>query len=101
VKDPVEVHRAVYYGKISLECAHALCAPLVTVHSNVSKKLSRLVSEKCLTEIFGEIKPCAKQQGIKLALENLSYTSTVLGKDVEQLEDILGIIDAEGNMGIT
>ena len=39
VKNPIEVHRAVYFGKISLECAHALRAPLMTVHSNVSKKL--------------------------------------------------------------
>jgi sugar phosphate isomerase/epimerase len=101
VKDPVEVHRAVYYGKISLECARALCAPLMTVHSNVSKKLPRQVREKCLTEIFGEIKPLAKQLGIKLALENLSYNSTGFGKNIEQLEEILSIIDAEGNMGIT
>src|SRR5665647_3192159 len=37
VKDPIEVHQAVYYGKISLECARALHVPLMTVHSNVSK----------------------------------------------------------------
>src|SRR5690554_1393349 len=35
VKDPIEVHQAVYYGKISLECARALKAPLMTVHSNI------------------------------------------------------------------
>ena len=40
VKDPIEVHQAVYYGKISLECARALKAPLMVVHSDVSKKLS-------------------------------------------------------------
>jgi sugar phosphate isomerase/epimerase len=101
VKDPVEVHRAVYYAKISLECAHALCAPLMTVHSNVSKKLPMQVREKCLAEIFGEIKPFAKQLGIKLALENLSYNSTGFGKNIEQLEEVLSIIDAESNMGIT
>ena len=101
VKDPLEVHRAVYYGKISLECAHALCAPLMTVHSNVSKKLPKQVREKCLAEIFGEIKPFAKRLGIKLALENLSYTSTGYGKNVEQLEEVLGVIDVEGEMGVT
>src|SRR5271169_7127806 len=45
VKDPIEVHQAVYYGKISLECARALRTSLVTVHSNVSKKLPREVRE--------------------------------------------------------
>ena len=74
VKDPIEVHQAVYYGKISLECARALHAPLMTVHSNVSKKLPRHVRERCLREIFGEIKPFANSLSIMLALENLSYT---------------------------
>ncbi len=102
VKDPIEVHQAVYYGKISLECAHALGAPLMTVHSNVSKKLPPKVRQRCLNEIFNEeIKPFAKRLGIKLSLENLSYTSTGFGKNVEQLEEVLGIIDPEGEMGIT
>jgi sugar phosphate isomerase/epimerase len=101
VKDPIEVHQAVYYGKISLECARSLHAPLMTVHSNVSKKLSRQVRERCLREVFGEIKPFAESFGIKLALENLSYTSTGFGKNVEQLEEVLGVIDSDGKMGIT
>ena len=101
VKDPIEVHQAVYYGKISLECARALHAPLVTVHSNVSKQLPRQVREECLTEVFGEIKPFAKKLGIKLSLENLSFNSTGFGKNVEQLEEVLGVIDPEGEMGIT
>ena len=101
VKDPIEVHQAVYYGKISLECACALHAPLMTVHSNVSKELPRQVRERCLREVFGEIKPFAKSLGIKLALENLSYTSTGFGKNVEQLEEVLGVIDPDGKMGIT
>ena len=42
-----------------------------------------------------------KSLGIKLSLENLSYTSTGFGKNVEQLEEVLGVIDAEGEMGIT
>ena len=101
VKDPIEVHQAVYYGKISLECAHALGAPLMIVHSNVAKKLPENTREKCLDEIFNkEIKPFAKKLGIKLALENLSYTSTGFGKNVEQLEEVLEIID-DGDTGIT
>jgi len=101
IKDPIEIHQAVYYGKISLECAHALGAPLMTVHSNVSKKLPQNVRERCLNEIFNEeIKPFAKKLGIKLALENLSYTSTGFGKNVDQLEEVLGIIDYDG-LGIT
>ena len=92
--------RAVYYGKISLEFARRLSAPIMTVHSDISKKLPQHVRERCLAEIFGEIKPFAKSLGIKLALENLSYTSTGFGKNVDQLEEILKIID-NGNMGIT
>ena len=101
IKDPIEVHQAVYYGKISLECARALGAPLMTVHSNVSKKLPPNVRKKCLENIFNlEIKPFAKSLGIKLALENLSYTSTGFGKNVEGLEEVLGVID-DKDMGIT
>jgi sugar phosphate isomerase/epimerase len=101
VKDPIEVHQAVYYGKISLECARALRTSLMTVHSNVSKKLPRHVRETCLREVFGEIKPFAKQLGIKLSLENLSYNSTGFGKNVEQLDEVLAVIDPKGEMGIT
>jgi len=101
VKDPIEVHQAVYYGKISLECARALHASLMTVHSNVSKKLPREVREQCLTEVFGQIKPFAKKLGIKLSLENLSFKSTGFGKNVEQIEEVLGVIDPKGEMGIT
>ena len=101
IKDPIEVHQAVYYGKISLECAHALGAPLMTIHSNVSKKLPQNIREQCLQEVFNEeIKPFAKNLGIKLALENLSYTSTGFGKNVEGLEEVLGVID-DGTIGIT
>lgn len=100
VKDEVEVHRAVYYGKISLEFAHRLSASIMTVHSDISKKLPQAVRDRCLTEIFREINAYAKALNIKLALENLSYTSTGFGKNVEQLEEVLSIID-DGDMGIT
>ncbi len=101
VKDPIEVHQAIYYGKISLECARALRTSLMTVHSNVSKKLPRMTRESCLQEVFGEIKPFAKKLGIKLSLENLSYTSIGFGKNVEQLDEVLGVIDPKDEMGIT
>lgn len=101
VKDPIEVHQAVYYGKISLECARALGVSLMTIHSNVSKKLPRDVRERCLNEMFNdEIKPFAKKLGIKLALENLSCMSTGFGKNVPELEEVLSVID-DGAMGIT
>ncbi len=101
VKDPIEVHQAVYYGKISLECARALGAPLMVVHSDVSKKLSKPVRKECLEAVFGEIVPFAKKYGIKLALENLSYTSTGFGKNVEQLEEVFDVIDPKREMGFT
>jgi sugar phosphate isomerase/epimerase len=101
VKDPIEIHQAIYYGKISLECAHALQAPLVTVHSNVSKKLPRQVREQCLKDVFSEINPFAEKMGLKLSLENLSYTSTGFGKNPEELKEVLAIIDPEEKMGIT
>ena len=52
VNDPIEVHQAVYYSKISLECARALHTSLMTVHSNISKKLPKEVRESCLREVF-------------------------------------------------
>jgi sugar phosphate isomerase/epimerase len=101
VKDPIELHQAVYYGKISLECAHALHVSLVTVHSNVSKRLLLRLRKQCLEEVFGEIKPFAEKMGIKLSLENLSYTSTGFGKKPEELKEVLAVIDPEEKMGIT
>jgi len=100
VRDEVEVHRAVYYGKISLEFAHRLHAPLMTVHSDISKKMPKPLRNRCLGMIFGELNDYAKNLNVKLALENLSYTSTGFGKNVEQLEEILRIAD-DGDMGLT
>jgi sugar phosphate isomerase/epimerase len=101
VKDPIEVHQAVYYGKISLECARALKAPLMVVHSDVSKKLPKPIRKECLEAVFGEIMPFAKKFDIKLALENLSYTSTGFGKNIEQIEEVLDVIDSQREMGFT
>jgi sugar phosphate isomerase/epimerase len=101
VKDPIEVHQAIYYGKISLECARVLKAPLMVVHSDVSKKLPKPMHKECLEAVFGEIVPFAKKFGVKLALENLSYTSTGFGKNVDQIEEILDVIDPKREMGFT
>jgi sugar phosphate isomerase/epimerase len=100
VKDEVEIHRAVYYGKISIEFARQLSAPIVTVHSNISRKLPPGDRGRCLAQIFGELNDYAKSIGIKLALENLSYTSVGFGKNVGQLEEILSSMGDE-NIGIT
>ena len=101
MKDPIEAHRAVYYGKISLECARALHSSIMTVHSNVSKKLPKQTRRQCLEEVFGAIVPFASKLGIKLSLENLSYTSTGFGKNVEQLDEVLDVIDPKREVGIT
>jgi len=101
VADPIEVHQAVYYGKISIECARALKAPLMVVHSNVAKTLQRKQRERCLREVFGEIVPFAKKMGVKLALENLSVGSSGFGINGEQLAEVLGIIDVKSEMGVT
>jgi sugar phosphate isomerase/epimerase len=101
MEDPVEVYRAVYYAKISLECAKALQAPIITVHSNVAKTLSRAARKQCLEGFFGEVIPFAKKFGVKLALENLSIASTGYGKNVEELEEILDVIDPKRELGMT
>ena len=100
VKDEVEIPRAVYYGKISLEFAREFSATIMTVHSNISKKLSPKGRGKCLARIFGELNGYAKRLGVKLALENLSYTSLGFGKNVDQIEEILSTI-GDRDMGIT
>ena len=101
VKDEVEVHRAVYYGKISLECARLLMAPVMVVHSNIARKLPQQKRRKVLESIFNELTSYSKRLNVKLALENLSYASSGYGKNVTELEEIFGIIDGEGNMGFT
>jgi sugar phosphate isomerase/epimerase len=100
VKDEVEVHRAVYYGKISLEFARLLRAPVMVVHSNVSRKLPEAPRHRVLARVFNELSGYAKRLNVKLALENLSYASSGYGKNVAELEEILGIVD-DGNMGVT
>jgi len=101
VKDPVEVHRAVYYGKISLDFARMLSAPVMVVHSNIARKLPEPQRRNVLEAVFSELSSYAKKLNVKLALENLSYASSGYGKNVEELEEIFGIIDPAGMMGFT
>ena len=100
IKDDVEVHRAVYYGKISLDFTRLLQAPVMVVHSNISRKLPEASRHRVLALVFDELSVYAKRLKVKLALENLSYASSGYGKNVAQIEEILGIID-DGTMGIT
>ncbi len=100
VEDEVEVHRAVYYGKISLEFARLLQAPIMVVHSNVARKLPEPPRHRVLALVFNELSAYAKRLNVKLALENLSYASTGYGKNVAELEEILSIVD-DGSMGVT
>ena len=101
VKDSVERHRAVYYGKISLDFARALNAPVMVVHSNIARKLPESQRRDVLEEIYAELAVYAKKLNVKMALENLSYASSGYGKNVEELEEILGIIDPKAMMGFT
>ncbi len=101
VKDPVERHRAVYYGKISLDFARALKAPVMVVHSNIARKLQESQRRNVLEEIFAELVLYAKKLNVKMALENLSYASSGYGKNVEELDEILGLIDPKAVMGFT
>jgi sugar phosphate isomerase/epimerase len=100
VKNEVEVHRAVYYGKISLEFARLLQAPVMVVHSNVARKMPEAQRHIALARVFSELSVYAKRLGVKLALENLSYASSGYGKKLVELEEILGIID-NGAVGVT
>jgi sugar phosphate isomerase/epimerase len=100
VKDEVEVHRAIYYGKISADFAYKLGAPTMVVHSDVSRRLPQALRNKLLTKIFTELELYAESLSLNLALENLSYASASFGKNVAELEEIFGVING-GNMGVT
>ena len=95
-----EVATAIYYGLVSADFAHALSAPIMVVHSNVSRKLPEEQRLRFLAEIFGELNRCAKKLHLRLALENLSYASSGYGKNVAELEEIFSVID-DGTMGFT
>lgn len=100
VRNEDEIATAVYYGKVSADFAYKLSAPVLVVHSNVSRRLPENLRNKSLIKIFEELNPYAKSLSLKLSLENLSYASSGFGKNVTELEEILSIVD-DGNMGVT
>jgi len=99
VKNETEIAKAVYYVKVSADFAYKLSAPVMVIHSNVSRKLPEDMRRKFLTQIFGELKPYAKRLGLKLALENLSHPSRSFGKNIAEIDEVLGIIDDD--VGVT
>lgn len=99
VKNKSEIAKAVYYVKVSANFAHKLSAPVMVVHSNVSRKLSETLRRKFLTQIFRELNPYANRLGIKLALENLSQSSRSFGKNTVEIDEILSVIG--GDVGVT
>ncbi len=100
VRDEREIAKAVYYVKVSADFAHKLSAPILVVHSNVSRKLTENLKKEFMTKIFRELIPYAKRLSLKLALENLSYASSGFGKNVAEIEEILSVVD-DGTMGVT
>ena len=99
VKKETEIPKALYYVKVSADFASKLSAPVMVVHSNVSRKLPEKLRRKFLTQIFGELNPYAKRLGVKLALENLSNPSKSFGANPAEMEEVLGVIG--GDVGVT
>jgi sugar phosphate isomerase/epimerase len=100
VNNETEIPKALYYGRVSADFASTLSAPILVIHSNVSRRLPKNLRNKFLTQIFKKLIPYAKNLNLRLSLENLSYASSGYGKNVTELEEILGVIGDEG-MGIT
>jgi sugar phosphate isomerase/epimerase len=100
VKSESEILKAVYFGRVSADFASKLSAPVLVIHSNVSRGLPENMRNKFLKEIFKKLVPYAESLNLKFALENLSYASSGFGKNVAELEEILSIID-DGTMGVT
>ncbi|MBN1357824.1 sugar phosphate isomerase/epimerase [Candidatus Bathyarchaeota archaeon] len=99
VKNENEIAKALYYVKVSADFAHKLLAPVMVVHSNVSRELPENLRRKFLGQIFDELTPYAKRLGLKLALENLSHPARSFGKSTAEIDEILSIIG--GDMGVT
>jgi sugar phosphate isomerase/epimerase len=100
VSDEIEIPKAVYYLKVSAEFAYRLQAPIMVIHSNVMRRLPEEARRRFIKKVFGEIVPYAKNLGIKLSLENLSYANRGYGKNVAELDQILNIA-GDLDMGIT
>ncbi|MEJ2241748.1 MAG: sugar phosphate isomerase/epimerase [Candidatus Bathyarchaeota archaeon] len=100
VTDEIEVPKAIYFVKVSAHFANILNAPIMVVHSNVSRKLSKVKRNKILSTIYDEVRPYVKKLNLKLSLENLSNPSKSFGNGPDEIDQILNIID-DGTMGLT
>ncbi|MCW4047748.1 MAG: sugar phosphate isomerase/epimerase [Candidatus Bathyarchaeota archaeon] len=100
VKNESEIPKAIYYGRVSADFASKLSAPVLVVHSNVSRKLPENLRNRFMAEILRKVVSYAESLGLRLALENLSYASSGFGKNVAELEEVLSVID-DGTVGIT
>jgi sugar phosphate isomerase/epimerase len=99
VKSEAEIDKAVYYVKVSADFASKLSAPVMVVHSNVSRELPLNLRRKFLKQIFGELNSYVERLGIKLALENLSNPSKSYGATPAEMDEVLGVIS--GDVGVT
>jgi sugar phosphate isomerase/epimerase len=100
VKNQNELAKTIFYGKVSIHFASKLSAPIMVVHSFVSRKLPENLRRKYLTKIFKEFNQYSRNLNVKLALENLSWKSYGFGKSVSELQEILRLVD-DGTMGVT
>lgn len=100
VTDEIEVPKAIYFVKVSAQFCNLLNAPIMVVHSNVSRKLSEVRRNKILSLIYDEVRPYVKKLNLKLSLENLSNPSKSFGNNLNEIDQILRKID-DGSMGLT
>ncbi|MEJ2242492.1 MAG: sugar phosphate isomerase/epimerase [Candidatus Bathyarchaeota archaeon] len=100
VTDEIEIPKAIYFGKVSANFANILSAPMMIIHSNVSRKVLELQRKRFLYLMLNEIQSYAKDLNIRLSLENLSELSKSIGKNSVELEEILSVVDGD-NIGIT
>lgn len=100
VGDEIEIPKAIYYGKVSIEFAYRLQASTIVMHSNVLRNIPEELRIKIIKKIFHEIIPYARDRGIKIALENLTYANRGYGKNVAELDQILKIMD-DDTIGVT
>ena len=99
-KNSREVEKAVFYGKTSIDFAYKLSAPILVVHSYVSRKVSAELRGKFLSQIFSRLKNYANRLNVKLALENLSLDSKGFGRSVSEVKEVLNVIGVD-DVGLT
>ncbi|MEJ2271753.1 MAG: sugar phosphate isomerase/epimerase [Candidatus Bathyarchaeota archaeon] len=100
VTDEIEIPKAIYFVKVSAHFASILSAPIMVVHSNVSRKLTETTRNEFLSIIYNEIQFYAKKLNVRLSLENLSNPSKSFGNGSDEIDQILKIID-NGSIGLT